>query len=101
MSELPFDPSDLGQMLQRLGAMLSAPDEGPVAWTTVRDTAAERLGQAPDPAISDDQRRAYDDVAQLANTWLDHRSSTPLRGIVPMPSTAVSTADLDRPLTRR
>jgi putative hydrolase len=71
MSELPFDPQDLGAMLQRIGAMLSAPDDGPVAWSVVDDTVNEQFAAIADPAVTADVRSGYDDAARLAGTWLD------------------------------
>jgi putative hydrolase len=71
MSELPFDPQDLGAMLQRIGAMLSAPDDGPVAWSVVNDTVTERFAEVADPQVSDDVRSGYDNASRLAGTWLD------------------------------
>jgi putative hydrolase len=71
MSELPFDPQDLGAMLQRIGAMLSAPDEGPVAWSVVRDTAKEQLASTSEKAFTAAQEAEYADSARLASTWLD------------------------------
>jgi putative hydrolase len=77
MSELPFDPQDLGAMLQRIGAMLSAPDEGPVAWSVVQDTARERLADLDDPAIDADTAAAFADAARLATLWLDEATALP------------------------
>ncbi len=73
MSE-PFDLSNLGAMLQQLGAMMQRADqlpEGAVDWDTVQQTARQVIMQQSDPSVvgaeHDRVRAAY----EIAALWLD------------------------------
>lgn len=69
-----FDLSNMGAMLQQLGAMMQRAQSvpaGQIDWDTVRQTARQVIASTPDPSIVDAERervRAADEVAQL---WLN------------------------------
>jgi putative hydrolase len=77
MSELPFDPQDLGAMLQRLGAMLQSDEPGPVPWRMVRESALEQVRSDPDEDPVAAVRSDYADADRLARLWLDNATVLP------------------------
>lgn len=69
-----FDLSNMGAMLQQIGAMMQRAQSvpaGQIDWETVRQTARQVIVTEPDPSVVDAERervRAADELAQL---WLD------------------------------
>lgn len=76
-----FDMSQLGDMLQQLGRMLSAGDSsGPVNWTLVRDIARQSISEGGDPSITDGERAAVREAVDLADLWLGEGTVFPVSG---------------------
>ncbi|UFS93227.1 zinc-dependent metalloprotease [Nocardia huaxiensis] len=77
-----FDPSQLGQMLQQLGAMftsMSTPggaQSGPVNYDIAKRLARQQLGASVTP-VSAGSQRAVTDAAHLAELWLDQATTFP------------------------
>ncbi|QLY33011.1 zinc-dependent metalloprotease [Nocardia huaxiensis] len=77
-----FDPSQLGQMLQQLGAMftsMSTPggaESGPVNYDIAKRLARQQLGASVTP-VSAGSQRAVTDAAHLAELWLDQATTFP------------------------
>ncbi len=72
--EQPFDMSNLGAMLQQLGAMLQRAEsvpEGSVDWDGVRQAARAAIAQEPDPSVVDAERERVRAANELAQLWLD------------------------------
>ncbi|MEN9923473.1 MAG: hypothetical protein RIS09_987 [Actinomycetota bacterium] len=74
-----FDLAALGAMLQQLGGMLQKAeslDEGPVAWSVIKETALTHIAKS-NIALTDDQRNSVLDAIRLAQSWLDQHTSLP------------------------
>ncbi len=74
MDQQPFDMSDFGAMLQRLGAMMQRADglpAGAVDWDAVLQTARAVVAQQGDPSVVDAERARVRAAADLAQVWLD------------------------------
>lgn len=72
--EQPFDFSNLGAMLQQLGAMLQRAEslpEGAVDWEAARQAARTLIAQAPDPSVVDAERDRVRAAVELGHLWLD------------------------------
>lgn len=70
----PFDLSNMGAMLQQLGAMMQRAQSvpaGQIDWDTVRQTARQAIASAPDPSIVDAERERVRAANELAQLWLD------------------------------
>lgn len=72
--EQPFDMSNLGAMLQQLGAMLQRAEslpEGSIDWEGVRQAARASIAQEQDPSVVDAERERVRSATELAQLWLD------------------------------
>lgn len=72
--EEPFDFSNLGAMLQQLGAMMQRAEslpEGAVDWEAARQAARALIAQSPDPSVVDAERARVRTAVELAHLWLD------------------------------
>lgn len=83
--ESGFDMSQLGAMLQQLGAVLQSSTSGgqptgPVNWDLAIDTARKALVSAGDPSVTDGQRSATETAVDLAEVWLDASTQFPATG---------------------
>lgn len=76
-----MDMSQLGEMLQQLGRMLSqgtgSGSEGPVNWTLAHDSARGALAAAGDPSVGASERRSVEAAVSLAQVWLDDVTAFP------------------------
>jgi putative hydrolase len=76
-----LDMSQLGEMLQRLGQMLSQGtgpgQDGPVNWTLAHDSARAALSAQGDPSVGAADRRAVEGAISLAQVWLDEVTEFP------------------------
>lgn len=71
--EEPFDFSNLGAMLQQLGAMMQRAEslpEGAVDWEAARQGARAFIAQSPDPSVVDAERERVHAAVELAHLWL-------------------------------
>ena len=78
--EQPFDMSDFGAMLQRLGAMMQRADAvpaGSVDWEAVHQTARTVIAQQGDPSVVDAEHARVRAASDLAQVWLDAVLDTP------------------------
>ena len=76
----PFDFSNLGAMLQQLGAMMQRADslpDGAVDWDAARQAARALIAQTADPSVVDAERERVRTAAELANLWLDSATDFP------------------------
>lgn len=74
-----FDLAALGAMLQQLGGMLQKAqslDEGPIAWSMIRDTALAGI-QKTDTQLTIEQQNSVNDAIRLAQDWLDAHTTLP------------------------
>ena len=70
--EQPFDMSNLGAMLQQLGAMMQRTvPEGGIDWEGVRQAARATIAQQPDPSVVGAERDRVRAASELAQLWLD------------------------------
>ncbi len=72
-----FDLAALGAMLQQLGGMLQkaqAHDEGPIAWSIIRETALSGIKKT-NVVLSGDQQNSVHDAIRLAQSWLDQHTT--------------------------
>ena len=70
----PFDLSNMGAMLQQLGAMMQRAQSipaGQIDWDTVRQTARQAIAASPDPSVVDAERERVRAANELAQLWLD------------------------------
>ena len=76
-----MDMSQLGEMLQQLGQMISAGTgpggDGPVNWTLAHDSARAALAAEGDPSVGDSERRSVEAAVSLAQVWLDDVTDFP------------------------
>lgn len=87
----PFDLSNMGAMLQQLGAMLQRAESVPVGeidWDTVRLTARQAIAGSPDPSVVDAERERVRAATELAQLWLD--------GVTEFTATTLSSAAWSR-----
>lgn len=78
--EQPFDFSNLGAMLQQLGAMMQRAEslpEGAVDWEAARQAARALIAQAPDPSVVDAERERVRAAVELAHLWLGGATEFP------------------------
>ena len=78
--EQPFDMSDFGAMLQRLGAMMQRADgvpAGSVDWESVHQTARAAIAQHGDPSVVEAEQARVRAASELAQLWLDGVLDTP------------------------
>lgn len=76
----PFDFSNLGAMLQQLGAMMQRAEglpEGAVDWEAARQAARALIAQSPDPSVVEAEHARVRAAAQLAHLWLDAATDLP------------------------
>lgn len=75
----PFDFSNLGAMLQQLGAMMQSGGQatGPVNWDLAISTARQGIATAGDPGVSSAESEATRAAVELAETWLDEATDFP------------------------
>ncbi len=75
----PFDFSNLGAMLQQLGAMMQSGGQatGPVNWDLAVSTARQGIAAAGDPGVSGAESEATRAAVELAETWLDEATDFP------------------------
>ena len=75
----PFDFSNLGAMLQQLGAMMQSGGQatGPVNWDLAISTARQGISAAGDPGVSGAESEATRAAVELAETWLDEATDFP------------------------
>ena len=76
----PMDLSNLGAMLQQLGAMMQRAQQVPAGetdWETVRSAARAFIAQEPDPSPVDAQRERVRAAADLAALWLNAATEFP------------------------
>lgn len=74
MDEQPFDMSNLGAMLQQLGAMMQRAEsmpEGAVDWDGVRQAARSVIAQGGDASIVGAETARVRTAVDLAQLWLD------------------------------
>lgn len=74
MDQQPFDFSNLGAMLQQLGAMMQRADslpEGAVDWDAARQAARTLIAQAGDPSVVAAEHERVGAAVSLAQLWLD------------------------------
>jgi putative hydrolase len=74
-----FDLAALGAMLQQLGGMLQKAeslDEGPIAWSMIRDTALTGIKKT-DTQLTIEQQNSVNDAIRLAQDWLDAHTTLP------------------------
>lgn len=70
----PFDLSNMGAMLQQLGAMLQRAEgipDGQLDWEGAKQTARATIAQHPDPSVVSAEHERVRAAAELANLWLD------------------------------
>jgi putative hydrolase len=76
-----MDMSQLGEMLQQLGQMISAGtgpgQDGPVNWTLAHDSARAALAAEGDPSVGESERRSVEAAVSLAQVWLDDVTAFP------------------------
>lgn len=90
-SEGPFDLSNMGAMLQQLGAMLQRAQSIPVGevdWATVRQAARQAIATQPDPSVVDAERARVRAATELAQLWLD--------GVTDFPAASLQSAAWSR-----
>ena len=78
--EQPFDFSNLGAMLQQLGAMMQRADalpEGAVDWEAARQAARQAISAGGDPSVVDAERTRVHEAVVLAQLWLDAITDLP------------------------
>ena len=79
-NEGPFDLSNMGAMLQQIGAMMQRAQSVPVGevdWATVRQAARQAIATQPDPSVVDAERERVRAAAELAQLWLDDVTEFP------------------------
>lgn len=89
-SDAPVDPltamfggagaADLGAALQRFGQLLST-SSGPVHWQLAHDTARQLVAANGDPSVSSVERAAVVEAVEIAQVWLDDKTSLPSVGV--------------------
>lgn len=78
--EQPFDFSNLGAMLQQLGAMMQRAEslpEGAVDWDAAHQVARALIATSPDPSVVDAERERVRTAVGLAHLWLDAATDFP------------------------
>lgn len=76
----PFDLSNMGAMLQQLGAMMQraqAVPAGQIDWDTIRQTARQVIAASADPSVVDAERERVRAATELAQLWLDGTTAFP------------------------
>lgn len=76
----PFDLSNMGAMLQQLGAMMQRAQSLPVGqidWDTIRQTARQTIATTPDPSVVEAERERVRAANELAQLWLDGATEFP------------------------
>ena len=76
----PFDLSNMGAMLQQLGAMMQRAQQVPVGavdWEGVRNAARARIALTSDPSPVEAQEQRVRDAGALAQLWLDSACEFP------------------------
>jgi putative hydrolase len=77
----PFDLSNLGAMLQQLGAAMqraqAGGDAGAVSWSTIEEVGRNAIASSPDTSVTDGQRTACSDAMGLAQLWLNEHTTFP------------------------
>ena len=79
-----FDLSALGAMLQQLGGMLQKAqslDEGPIAWSIIRETAVTGIKKS-NVRVTPEQQNSVNDAIRLAQSWLDEHTTLPASSIM-------------------
>ena len=72
--EQPFDLSNMGEMLQQLGAMMQRAQQVPIGavdWDGIRNAARTRIAMSSDPSPVPAQVTRVRDANALAQLWLD------------------------------
>lgn len=79
-----FDLSALGAMLQQLGGMLQKAqslDEGPIAWSIIKETAVNGIKKS-NIQVTPDQQNSVNDAIRLAQSWLDEHTTLPASSVL-------------------
>lgn len=87
----PFDFSNIGAMLQQLGAMMQRAEnlpEGAVDWDAARQTARALIAKDGDPSVVGSETERVRAAAELAHLWLD--------GVTDLPAPSLATAAWSR-----
>lgn len=73
-NQQPFDLSNMGAMLQQIGAMMQRAQSVPVGqvdWDTVKQAARQAIAATADPSVVDAERERVRAATELAQLWLD------------------------------